>query len=299
MYFMIATDYIDARLAGMVAEAFEEVPFMEGEHHMLFNRIYMAGPGFAHVHGETRQAEVEDFLEELRRKVELPSDDWPYLYLARRGISRFYWGLALAFGLAAVLGVAVLSPAMRRGLRGRTAADWPMFWFGAGFLLIETRAVTEMNLLWSATWLTSAIVFAAILATILGATLLAAVRPVRYELGTLGIALALLVTWTTPTAALLRVDWGVKLVFSVLFVGLPAFFAALCFAALFKGRPDSTIAFGWNLLGAVAGGLLELSAMALGFKALHLVALAAYLAAFLAWRRERKGTPAGANPATP
>jgi hypothetical protein len=146
-----------------------------------------------------------------------------------------------------------------------------------------------MNLLWSATWLTSAIVFAAILATILGATLLAAVRSIRYELGTLGVVLALLVTWATPTAALLRVDWGVKLVFSVLFVGLPAFFAALCFAALFKRRPDSTIAFGWNLLGAVAGGLLELSAMALGFKALHLVALAAYLVAFLAWKREGGG----------
>ena len=299
MYFMVATDYIDARLAGMVAEAFGEVPLIEGKHHMLFNRVYMAGPGFAHADGETRRAEVGDFLEGLRRKVELPTDDWPYLYLARRGISPFYWGLALAFGLAAVLGVAVTSPTMRRGLRGRSAADWPMFWFGAGFLLIETRAVTEMNLLWSATWLTSAIVFAAILATILGATLLAAVRPVRYELGTLGVVLALLVTWATPTAALLRVDWGVKLVFSVLFVGLPAFFAALCFAALFKRRPDSTLAFGWNLLGAVAGGLLELSAMALGFKALHLVALAAYLVAFLAWRREKRTAPAETRPATP
>jgi hypothetical protein len=174
-----------------------------------------------------------------------------------------------------------------------------MFWFGAGFLLIETRAVTEMNLLWSATWLTSAIVFAAILATILGATLLAAVRPVRFELGTLGVALALLITWATPTATLLRVDWGVKLVFSILFVGLPAFFAALCFAALFKGRPDATVAFGWNLRGAVAGGLLELSAMALGFKALHLMALAAYLAAFLAWRREKRGATAGASPGAP
>ena len=126
------------------------------------------------------------------------------------------------------------------------------------------------------------------MATILGATLLASVWPLRYELGTLGVAVALLVTWATPTAALLRVDWGIKLLFSVLFVGLPAFFAALCFAALFKLRPDSTVAFGWNLLGAVAGGLLELSAMALGFKALHLVALVAYLIAYLGWSREEK-----------
>lgn len=292
MYFMVATDYIDGRLGGMVAQVFDEVPYIEGRNHRLFNRVYMAGPGFAHVDGERRRAEVDAFLKGLRRKVEFPTDDWPYLYLARRGISSFYWGLALAFGLVAILGVVVISPSMRRGLSGRAAADWPMFWFGAGFLLIETRAVTEMNLLWSATWLTSAIVFAAILATILGATLLATARPIRYEVGTLGVALALLVTWATPTAALLRVDWGVKLLFSVLFVGLPAFFAALCFAALFKLRRDSTVAFGWNLLGAVAGGLLELSAMALGFKALHLVALVAYLIAFMAWRREGRTSEA-------
>jgi SAM-dependent methyltransferase len=293
MYFMVATDYIDARLAGMAAEACGEVPVIEREHHALFNRIYMCGPGFAHVDGERRKAEVGDVLARLQREVELPSDDWPYLYLARRGVSGFYWGLALAFAAIAVVGVAVTSPTMRRGLRGGAAPDWSMFCFGAGFLLIETRAVTEMNLLWSATWLTSAIVFAAILATILGATVLAAVRPVRYELSTLGVVLALLVTWATPTAALLRVDWGLKLLFAVLFVGLPAFFAALCFAALFRGRRDVTIAFGWNLLGAVAGGLLELGAMAVGFKALHLVALAAYLMAFLAWKRETLKTEEG------
>ena len=296
MYFMVATDYIDARLAGMVTETFGEVPLVENRHYFLFNRVYMGGPGYAHLDRERRRAAATGFLSVLLQRVELPTDDWPFLYLSRRAISPFYWGLALAFGLVAVLGVAVASPSMRRGLTGRAAADWPMFFFGAGFLLIETRAVTEMNLLWSATWLTSAIVFAAILATILLGTLLAAVRPVRYELGTLGVVLALLVTWATPTSALLRIDWAVKVAFSLLFVGLPAFFASLCFAALFRGRPDSTIAFGWNLLGAVAGGLLELGAMALGFKALHLVALVAYLLAFLAWRGESRRGPAPHRP---
>jgi multisubunit Na+/H+ antiporter MnhF subunit len=109
---------------------------------------------------------------------------------------------------------------------------------------------------------------------------------VPYEWGTLGVALALLVTWAVPTAALLQVDAVVRLLFSVAFVGIPVFFASLCFVSVFRGRADSSSAFGWNLLGAVAGGLLELVAMAVGFKALHLVALLAYLLAFLAWRRE-------------
>ncbi len=297
MYFMVETDYNDQRLAGMAADACGEVPLTEKEHYKLFSRIYMCGPGFAHVDGEARRAGVGHYLAEIRKEVELPSDDWPYLYLERRGISGFYWGLALAFALVTVAGVAMASPAMRRGLGGRAAIDWPLFCFGAGFLLIETRAVTEMNLLWSATWLTSAIVFASVLAVVLAATLLAAARPVRFEWGTLGVVFSLLLTWAVPTAWLLRVDWGVKLFFSVAFVGLPAFFASLCFVALFRERPNSSLAFGWNLLGSVLGGLLELLAMALGFKALHLVALAAYLVAFLAWGREGTVEESSAGPA--
>jgi spermidine synthase len=46
LYFMAATDYIDMRLRGMVAEAFGEDPLVEPHHYQLFNRIYMAGPAF-------------------------------------------------------------------------------------------------------------------------------------------------------------------------------------------------------------------------------------------------------------
>jgi hypothetical protein len=43
------------------------------------------------------------------------------------------------------------------------------------------------------------------------------------------------------------------------------------------------IAFGWNLPGAVAGGLLEVEvfSMSVGLRALTLIAILAYLSAFL------------------
>jgi SAM-dependent methyltransferase len=286
VYSMVGTDYIEKRLNGLAAVACGEVPIKERRLYLLFNTIYMCGPGFAHIDGEKRRAGVDQLFRTFDG-VALPTDDWPYFYLARRGITPFYWGLALAFSLVAVGGVAAASPQMRRALGGRAPFDWPMFWLGAGFLLIETRAATEMNLVWSATWLTSAVVFASILATVLAATLLAAARPVRYEWAILGVAIALLTTYVTPTAALLGTNPLPKLLLSIAYVGVPAFFASLCFVALFRQEPDAAIAFGWNLLGAVAGGLLELGAMALGFKALHLVALGAYALAFLAWRRGR------------
>ena len=58
-------------------------------------------------------------------------------------------------------------------------------------------------------------------------------------------------------------------------------FAAACFAIRFKTRPNSSVAFGWNLLGAVLGGLLEFLAMDFGLRAMVLVALAAYAVAIL------------------
>src|SRR5206468_1195587 len=73
----------------------------------------------------------------------------------------------------------------------------------------------------------------------------------------------------------------------VAFVGAPIFFAAACFALLFRERSQAGTAFGWNLLGAVAGGLLEFTSMAVGLKALLLVALAAYLGAALVHLRRR------------
>jgi SAM-dependent methyltransferase len=295
VYSMVGTAYIGERLRGLAAVACQEAPIVERRLYLLFNAIYMCGPGFSHITGEERRADLKRVLRTFDTGIELPTDDWPYFYLARRGISPFYWGLALAFGLVAIGGVAVASPQMRRALGGRAPFDWPMFWLGAGFLLIETRAATEMNLVWSATWLTSAVVFASILATVLAATLLAAARPVGYEWASVGVATALLATYATPTAALLGTDPSVRLLLSAAFVGIPAFFASLCFVALFRQRPDAGIAFGWNLLGAVTGGLLELGAMVLGFKALHLVALGAYGLAFLAWRRGRP--PEAAVPA--
>ena len=77
-------------------------------------------------------------------------------------------------------------------------------------------------------------------------------------------------------------------------VTLAANRASICFALRFKQRPQPNLAFGWNLSGAVLGGLIELMAMTVGLRALTLIALVAYLAAFLLYYREevREASPA-------
>jgi spermidine synthase len=287
LYFMAGSPYIDQRLAGMVTAAFGEVPLQSVEFYSLFNRIYMAGPAFDARQGPERRARAAAHLKELAG-MELPSDDWPYLYLARRGVSAFYLTLAGLLAALACAAVAAASPAMRAGLSGRGGIDGPMFLFGAGFLLLETRAVTDMGLLWGSTWLTSAVVFGSILAVLLAATLVTAAWRVPAGASMAGLVVSLLVSYALPTERLLGSHVAVKLLLSALFIGAPVFFAGLSFAALFRDADSSDRAFGWNLLGAVFGGLLELLSMALGLKALLLVALAAYLFAALLWLRRPK-----------
>jgi len=54
-----------------------------------------------------------------------------------------------------------------------------------------------------------------------------------------------------------------------------------------KGNGADT-AFGANLLGAMAGGVLEYTALAAGYQALLLFAVGAYLLAFVFWKRETR-----------
>jgi hypothetical protein len=170
-----------------------------------------------------------------------------------------------------------------------------MFLFGAAFLLLETKSVTEMNLVWGVTWLTSAVVIGAVLATLLASTILMQLRPLPWRVSVGGLILSLLLSYATPVRVLLGHPTWLTLILSGVFVGLPIFFASTCFALRFRERIAPDIAFGWNLLGTVAGGSLEFLSMAIGFRALSLVALAAYLLAFaLGARFGRSNAPVAA-----
>ena len=53
------------------------------------------------------------------------------------------------------------------------------------------------------------------------------------------------------------------------------------FAERFGGEKDSTVAFGANVLGAVLGGLLEYTALLVGYRSLLFIVAAAYALAFI------------------
>jgi hypothetical protein len=125
---------------------------------------------------------------------------------------------------------------------------------------------------------------------ILLGTLLTSFRPMPWRIAAVGLAASLAATWLIPTEPLAGSALPARLLFSLVFAGTPVFFASICFSELFRARARPEIAFGWNMLGAVAGGFLEFSSMQFGLKSATLFALLAYLAAFLVWQRRTATT---------
>ncbi len=261
LLFGTGIDYIDARLRAMLTQVFGTPPAVVARNFGSFNRLYLTGPAYVR----------------LPRRSPSPAapatDDWPYLYLRSRVLTPFYIGVMISIAMVCLVAVAGASGGLRR-------LDGPMFFFGLAFLLLETKSVTQMSLLWGSTWLTNAVVFASILTMVLGGTLLMRYRPVGLRFAAVGLLLSLIANWGMPVESMLVSSSAAKLLASILFVGSPVFFASISFALLFRDEEAVDIAFGWNLLGAVAGGLTEFTSMVVGFRALALIALAAYIVAF-------------------
>ncbi|HEX6885120.1 MAG TPA: hypothetical protein VF530_17230 [Planctomycetota bacterium] len=276
MYFSVGPRYIADRLSRLHHDVFGRIPASIPEYYSMFNLILLSGPAFEHLRRTEDPAVVEPWL----AATEPCTDDWPFLYLEGRRFTPFYLQMIAAIATIALVAVLASSRELRADAR-RGRIDLEMLALGAAFLLLETKSVTEMNLAWGATWLTSAVVFGSILSMLLLATRVADRWSVPPRVSLVLLAVTLLVSYVAPLHALLGRAWPVKLALSVLVIGAPIFFASTLFAARFKARVRTDVALGWNLLGAVLGGLLEFSSMIVGIRALCLIALGLYLVSAL------------------
>jgi hypothetical protein len=250
----------------------------------------MVGPAFAAHDGDQRRAMAKAISDEASPRIEPARDDWPFFYLERRGISGFYLSLMGGMALIATGALLGVSPRFRASARRLRTVDWEMLLFGMAFLLLEARAVTALNLLWGATWFTNAVVLESIFVVIFLGTVLSAWRPLPYGLCLVGLLVSLAVVYAFPLQEVLGARLWLTGLASLLAAGLPIFFASMCFAQRFAVREDAASAFGWNLLGAVLGGLAEFSSMVIGLG--HLVAVAALLYLVAGWIDVRRTRPA-------
>ncbi len=210
------------------------------------------------------------------------TDDWPFLYLKKRSIPKIYLFMLILLGAVSLI--------FARGyLPGRTRFNGHFFFMGTAFLLIETKSIAQLALVFGTTWIVNAIVFSGILFLILLANFAVSLfDPKRIDFWYGGLALSLVLNYFFQIGSISHLSFLMKSVISTAIVLLPIFFAAIIFAISFKKITDVASVFGSNLLGAVVGGLTEYLSLSLGIRSLAWVAMVFYLVSYLYLRREWK-----------
>jgi spermidine synthase len=211
----------------------------------------------------------------------LPTDDFPFLYLREPSIP----GLNLR-GMVIVVAVSLavlfaFAPVRSARLNGQ------MFFLGAGFMLLETKGVVHLALLFGSTWMVNSIVFAAILLMALLANLYVLVKSPRTLWPFYALLFAsLLLNLAVPMTSFLALPVFIRSIVSCLVVFVPVFFAGVVFAATFRASRQTDFDIGCNIGGVILGGLSENLSLMLGFNNLLILAIVYYgLSALWALRR--------------
>ena len=289
--FQVNHPWMGTRIAEMLQQTFGKAPlvFMGDSSYSSPATCFVISPS-----GRVEEALASDhrLAEFVQRNALNPlaegplpvtTDDWPYLYQKGRWIPRTYFSLGILVMLVG-LGLYLQIPEARHH-----PPSLFFFSMGAGFLLLETQVISRLALYFGTTWQVNGIVIAALLTALLGANMIVErsgnVRPrpwiVTGLLAGLGLAYWAPVTRLPLSPAV--IGTLLACIFSV-----PVFFAGMLFALEFRNVDSPSVALGANMLGAVAGGLLENLSLLTGMRALLLVTMALYcLAGVGLWYRHK------------
>jgi spermidine synthase len=211
--------------------------------------------------------------------IEPASDDWPFLYLRDRHVPQHYLAalaLVLLVSVVAVLGV----------LRGQPGNwSWEFFFLGAGFMLLQTRAIIQLALLWGSTWVVASLAIAAVLSMALVANFIVSRVEIRrpWLVGAVLLALLALNGWI-PVGSVAFDTLAAESVFFAVLMFSPILCAGLLFGSWIKRSTYLPRDFGTNLLGAMVGGVAEYLSLVTGFGLLLGLVALFYVSALVARR---------------
>jgi spermidine synthase len=263
--YLMLTDAFDGRPPRCVRARYNydgSVFFLSSEDRTLsLPTEYMNRAGFRDVTAEFASPQL---------LADVSTDDWPFFYMTRRVYPASYLGLAsLVVGLSVLL-ISRLAP-------GRpSASDGSVFFLGAGFMLVETKGITELGLALGNTWqVVGVVILGILLFAFLANSAVSRFRlrspwaPLVLVLGSLGLG-----WWISRAGGLPPTIAG--RIGSAALLTCPVFFSGIVFSSLLARSEALSRVMAANLLGALCGGLLEYNAMYFGFRFLYGLALVLY-----------------------
>jgi len=212
------------------------------------------------------------------KNVDVSTDDWPFFYMSYRVYPLSYM-LLISF----IFVVSFVFIKKHTGIN-LSKFSFTSFFLGVGFMLMETKGITELAKIYGSTWVVVSIVIISVLFMAYIANLLV-IKKFKisnnqiYFFLLLSILVSLGITFVNyynyPTYLLK--------IFVPIILTLPVLFSGLAFSRELIKSGSTANTLSCNILGALVGGLLEYNSMYFGFKFLYLLAFVSYLMAYLSF----------------
>ncbi len=207
-------------------------------------------------------------------RADVSTDDWPFFYMPQRVYPYSYLGMIFLVLLLSLFMVGNF-------IEDRPQfSQFPFFLLGAGFMLIETKGITELGLTFGNSWQVIGIV----VASIMGMAFLANCTVQWLKVSRPAVPYVLLLSslligsWVAGEGGFSS-TWSGRLA-AIVVITSPMFFSGIVFSTLLNLRGEISGIMAINLLGAMCGGLLEYNSMYFGFQFLYFIAAVLYFLAF-------------------
>jgi spermidine synthase len=207
--------------------------------------------------------------------ADVSTDDWPFFYMPERVYPLSY--------LVVIALILVLSVFLFTSFLGEkpSLGNFPFFLLGAGFMLVETKGITELGLTFGNSWQVIGVVIAAIMVMAFVANCLVQWLDIKRTLLPYLLLFATLACgWWIARAGGLPSTWLGR-AGTALILTSPMFFSGMVFSTLLRSQGEISGMMAMNLFGTMCGGLLEYNSMYFGFQFLYLIAGSLYFVALM------------------
>lgn len=262
--------WVISKAGAALAAAFESPSYMYTSGDVGYKGIIINGPGLSQMATSAPAINVQ------LDSSDITTDNWPFPYLSKHSLPWRY--LVILITLLVVV-YWLLSGLFAKKMYQIIAPNY--FFMGAAFMLLETKSVVRFSLLFGTTWLVNSLVFFAILVSIfLSIRLVKYFNITNYRRWILFLFISLVVAYFFPEHVWLSFSPVARYVGVSILTFAPVFLANIIFSVLFQDSEDSTNNFASNVLGAAFGGVVEYSALAVGYNNLYIIIGLFYFLAF-------------------
>lgn len=270
--FALGTKVIVERMYAIMNQSFNRVGFSFPNQFHPIGVHFLAGKNY-YPYLAKGDAYIR-LIPNQQNPVPLSTDDWPFFYVTQKAIPFEY---LIFIGLAVLISLSMVSPIIK-GAKW----DFHFLFLGSGFMLLETKSITSLALLYGSTWIVNSIVIASILLMILVANVsVIYFNPQKHTLFYGLLLVALIISYFVPINFFLNMSFWPRVLLSSAFFSFPILMAGLIFAISFRDNKQSNLALAFNLIGMVVGGLSEYTVLVAGFRYLIILTLTLYFASYV------------------